>query len=122
MPTKKNLLTYVVGYLTFGGLGMAIVPDQFLDLFQSNQEYGDVMPRVVGMFMITLAAFIAMTIYFEDYKYYPFSIAARTFIVLVLFAVYFIDRDPFFLVINAIVLVGLIPSYVVLARERRAQT
>ena len=122
MPIKRILLLYVVGYLTFGGLGLAIAPDQFLDLFQSNQEYGDVMPRVVGMFMIVLAAFIGMVVYFEDYKYYPFSIAARTFIVVVLFVVYFIDRDPFFLVINAIVLVGLIPSYIVLIREKRAET
>ncbi len=120
MNVKRLLLLYLVGYLTLGGLGLALVPDLFLDLFQSNQEYGDVMPRVAGMFMLALAGLIGVIVYHEDYKYYPASVVVRTVIVVFLFFLYTIDEDPFFLLINLVVLVGLVPSYVVLARERRS--
>jgi hypothetical protein len=101
-----------------GGLGLAAVPDLFLKLFQSNQDYGDIMPRVVGMFMITLSGLIAAMLYFKDFKYYGFSIAVRTFIVLFLFVLYFLNSDPFFIVINIIVLIGLIPSYIIFVKDK----
>ena len=120
MNAKRTLLLYLSGYLLAGGIGLAFAPDFFLDLFGSNQEYGDVMPRVAGMFMMVLGGLIGVIVYHGDYKYYPITIGARTFIVIFLFVLYAIDRDPFFLVINVIVLVGLIPSYVVFVKERNA--
>jgi hypothetical protein len=76
------------------------------------------MPRVVGMFMITLSGLIAAMLYFKDFKYYGFSIAVRTFIVLFLFLLFFMNGDPFFIVINVIVLLGLLPSYVIFMKDR----
>ena len=122
MTAKRVLLIYLVTYLTAGGLGLAIAPDFALDLLQSNQDYGDVMPRVVGMFMVGLAGLVGMIVYHRDYKYYPYSVVIRTGIVLFLFWLYTFDQDPLFLVFNGIVLIGLIPSYVVLARERAMKT
>ena len=58
MNLKRISLTYVVTYLMIGGLGLAVVPDLFLKLFQSNQDYGDIMPRVAGMFMIALGGLL----------------------------------------------------------------
>jgi hypothetical protein len=101
-----------------GGLGLSIVPGLFLDLFQSNQDYGDIMPRVVGMFMIVLSGLIAAMLYFKDFKYYGFSIIARTFIVLFLFFLYLLNNDPFFILINVIVLIGLVPSYIIFIKEK----
>jgi hypothetical protein len=101
-----------------GGLGLAVVPDLFLKLFQSNQDYGNIMPRVVGMFMIVLSGLIAAMLYFKDYKYYGISIVVRTFIVLFLFFLYNLNCDPFFIVINVVVLIGLIPSYIILIKDR----
>ena len=112
---------YVAAYLAIGGLGLMFVPDQFLKLFQSNQEYGEAMPRMVGVIMLALSGLIARILQFEDYKYYGYSILARTIIVLMLFYVYTIDRDPFFLIINGIVLVGLIPSYVIALTSRKGK-
>jgi len=118
MNLKKLSLSYVVIYLMMGGLGLAIVPDVFLELTQSNQDYGDIMPRVVGMFMISLSGLIAAMLYFKDFKYYGFSIVVRTFIVLFLFLLLFMNNDPFFIVINIIVLIGLVPSYIVFLKDR----
>jgi hypothetical protein len=118
MNPKRVLLLYVSGYLVVGGLGLAFVPDFFLDVFQSDQDYGDVMPRVAGMFMLALGGLLGSMVYREDYTYYPASIVVRTLIVVFLLYLFTIDEDPFFLLINVIVLVGLVPSYVVFARER----
>ena len=119
MNLKRLLLGYLSGYLVFGGVGLAFVPDLALDLLQSDQDYGDVMPRVVGMFMVALGALIGLFVYNEDYTYYRFSVAARTGIVLFLIYLYTLDSDPMFIVLNVIVLVGLVPSYVVLVKELR---
>jgi hypothetical protein len=51
---KRISLTYVASYLLMGGAGFAFAPALTLRLFFSNGEYGDVMPRVVGMFMLAL--------------------------------------------------------------------
>lgn len=76
------------------------------------------MPRVVGMFMISLGVLIAAMLYFKDYKYYGFSIIVQTFIVLFLFFLFFINGDPFFIVINVIILIGLIPSYIIYIKDK----
>lgn len=118
MNPKRVLLGYLSGYLLVGGLGLAFVPGTALDLLQSDQDYGDVMPRVVGMFMVALGALVALFVARRDYTYYGFSIAARTGIVIFLGYLFTIDNDPLFVVFAAIVLAGLIPSYVVLWSER----
>lgn len=117
MNLKRLTLTYLTAYLVGGGLGLAIAPDFALELLQADQDYGDVMPRVVGMFMVALGSFIGLMVYRGDYSYYRFSIVARTGIVIFLFVLYSIDQDPLFLVFSAIVLVGLVPSYYVIATE-----
>ena len=120
MKLKQLTLSYLSGYLLGGGIALAIAPDFALDLLQSDQEYGDVMPRVVGMFMVALGSFIGLMVYRKDYSYYRFSIVARTGIVIFLTVLYTIDSDPLFLVLDAIVLVGLLPSYYVILNERES--
>lgn len=119
MTLKRITLTYLSAYLLLGGLGLALAPELALDLLQAEQDYGDVMPRVVGMFMVALGALIGLFVYNRDYTYYPYSIVARTGIVVFLFILYTIDQDPLFLVFNAIVLLGLLPSYFAYFSERR---
>ena len=122
MTLKRALLIYLAAYLFFGGLALALVPDTFLDLLQSNGEYGDIMPRVVGMFMVGLGGMIGLMVWWHDYTYYPYSVVIRTVFVIFLFVLYGMSDDPLFLVLNVIVLIGLVPSYFVIARERSAAT
>ena len=44
----------------------------------------------------------------QDYRYYFYTIVARSFIVLVMTFLYFKARNPLFLVLDAIVLIGLL--------------
>lgn len=107
---KRLTLIYLTGYLAVGGLGFLFAPDFTLSLLFSNGEYGDVMPRVVGMFMLVLSGLIGSFLRREDYSYYSTTIIARSFIVVTLTVFYFRSNDPLFLVLDAIVLLGLLPA------------
>ncbi len=120
MDLKKITLTYLVGYLMGGGICLLLIPDFFLKILQSNQDYGDIMPRFAGIFMLALGSLVGMILYYKDYKYYRFSVIIRTVIVLVLIGFYYFTTDPFFLVVNGIVLIGLLPSYYALLTSKKA--
>jgi len=102
---KKFTLIYLASYLFVGG-------------FMSTGTYGDVMPRVVGMFMLVLGFLITLFINNEDYKYYFPTIIARSFIVIFLTALYFNTKDPLFIILNFIVLIGLLPSIYIYTKDR----
>ena len=111
----RNLLQrltfiYLASYLLVGGLGLLVVPELTLRLLLSNGNYGDVMPRLVGVFMFALGGAVLEFVRASDYRYYRYAIIARIFIVAAMTALYFKARDPLFLVLDAIVLVGLLPS------------
>ena len=117
---QRLTLIYVVSYLLVGGLGLLVAPDLALRLLLSNGAYGDVMPRVVGMFMLALGGLVFQFVRARDYRYYRYAVFARSFIVGVLTALYFKTRDPLFLTLDAIVLAGLIPSIYVAAQMARS--
>lgn len=116
MPIKKLTLWYLVTYLFVGGVGLAFIPTLALKLLLSNGDYGEVMTRMVGMFMLVLCGLIAAIAVNRDYKYYPLTLVARTFIVIFMGVLFSQTDDPLFLVLIGIVLVGLIPGYVVQIR------
>src|SRR5262249_13652413 len=93
-----------------------------LRLLWSTGSSGDVMPRLVGVFMIALGGAILEFVRARDYRYYRYAITARIFIVVALTALYFKARDPLFLVLDAIVLVGLLPSIYVAVQPARPAT
>ena len=117
---QRLTLSYLAGYLLAGGLGFLVAPDVALRLLLSNGAYGDIMPRVVGMFMLALGSLILQFVRARDYRYYLYAVVARSFIILVLTALYFRARDPLFLVLDAIVLIGLLPSIYVVVQSARA--
>ncbi len=117
---QRLTFIYLSSYLLLGGLGLLVVPGLTLRLMLSNGTYGDVMPRLVGMFMLALGGLIFQLVRARDYRYYRYSALARSFIVVVLTALYFKAHDPLFLVLDAIVLAGLLPSIYVVAQMARA--
>jgi hypothetical protein len=76
-------------YLLVGGLGLLFVPELALRLLLSNGSYGDVMPRLVGVFMLALDGVILQFVRARDYRYYRYTIFARIFIFLAMTALYF---------------------------------
>jgi hypothetical protein len=119
-PMQRLTLIYLAAYLLIGGCGFLVAPALALRLLLSNGAYGDIMPRVVGLFMFVLGGVIVEFVRARDYRYYLYTIVARSFIVAVMTALYFKASDPLFLVLDAIVLIGLLPSIYVAAQSTRA--
>jgi uncharacterized protein YjeT (DUF2065 family) len=117
---QRLTLSYLAAYLLIGGLGLLLAPALALRLLLSSGAYGDIMPRVVGLFMVVLGGVILQFVRARDYRYYLYTIVARSFMVLVMTGLYFYSRDPLFLVLDAIVLIGLLPSIYVAAQSARA--
>jgi hypothetical protein len=113
---QRLTLVYLFSYLLLGGMGLLVAPDLTLRLLLSDGNYGETMPRVVGMFMLVLGGLIYQFVRVGDYRYYSYTIVARSFIVLIVTGLFFKTRDPLFLTLDAIVLVGLLPSIYVFAR------
>jgi hypothetical protein len=116
---QRLTFIYLASYLLAGGFGLLVVPELTLRLLLSNGSYDDVMPRLVGVFMVALGGAVLQFVRARDYRYYGYAIVARIFIVAALTALYFKARDPLFLVLDAIVLVGLLPSIYVAVRMAR---
>lgn len=55
---QRLTLIYVASYLVAGGVGLIAAPGMTLRLLLSTGTYGEVMPRVVGMFMLVLGGLI----------------------------------------------------------------
>lgn len=119
MKLKKLLLTYLASYLSLGGLGLLAAPELALKLLLSNGRYGDVMPRLAGMFMLLLGGMIWQFVRREDFSYFAYSLLARTFAVVAVVGMYFYSRDLLFITFTVIVLIGLLPSYYSLWRDSR---
>jgi hypothetical protein len=112
-------LIYLGTYLLIGGGSLLVAPDLALRLLLSNGTYGDIMPRLFGLFMFVLGGVIYQFVHARDYRYYFYTIVARSFIVVVMTALYFKARDPLLLVLDAIVLIGLLPSIYVAVQSAR---
>lgn len=115
---KTITFSYLAGYLLGGGFGLAFFPETTLWLFQSTGDYGDIMPRVVGMFMIMLGAVVASMLQRRDFAYYGRTILVRLFAVGFLAFLFVRSGDPLFAVFIVVVLIGLLPSMAVALRER----
>ena len=110
-------MTYLSGYLIGGGLGFAILPELTQSLMLSNVIYDEPMVRLCGLLMAMLGSLIGyLVLGLNDFRAYKFSIIARTVLVFFVLWMWFKFANPMFLVLEAIVLVGLIPSYYLLLK------
>src|SRR5262249_40710454 len=119
-PLQRLTFIYLASYLLVGGFGLLVVPELTLSLLLSNGSYGDVMPRLVGVFMIALGGAVLEVVRPRDFRYYRYAIIARIFIVGALPALYLRASDPLFLGLDPIALFGLLPSIYVAVLARPA--
>lgn len=118
MALKKLTWIYLASYLCLGGAGFALAPDLTLKLFLSDGDYGNIMPRMAGMFMVALGGLIAVMTCNNDFRYYSYSVFARTMMVAAIVWLYTITNDTLFPVIITVILIGLIPSWYLYLRQR----
>ena len=100
---KRITLGYLAGYQCY----CCLLQRPF------NDASGVVAPRADGMFLLVLNGSISFFVRIRDDICSVYWIVARTGVVLA--ALYCIAADPMLLARNAIILVGLLPSFYVLA-------
>ena len=98
---------YLLGYLTFGGLGLLAAPSVVMPMMLSNNHYGEVMPRLAGSLMLALAIIVLQIIRLRAEILYPTTLIVRGYLSVCLVGFYLAFRDPLFLVILGIVALGM---------------
>ena len=96
--TRKSLY-YLAGYLLTGGFALLIFPAETLRILLSNGDYGDIFPRLAGMFMSGLGLTFAGIILAQAEVLYPATLMVRSYFTVCLLVFYGMSRDPLFLVI-----------------------
>jgi uncharacterized protein YjeT (DUF2065 family) len=99
-------LYYLAGYLLPAGLLLLTVPEFARKLLLSNRDYDDAPFRLVGVLLIALGLIVVQIIRHRLEVLYTTTLVARVLISLTLIAIYIETKDPFFLVILVVVLIG----------------
>lgn len=108
MKTTRISLYYLATYLWLGGLALIFAPDLSADLMLSNGDYSPIMLRALGMFMIGLGIIVAQVIRRRIMELYGTTLMVRLFFLFCLMTFYLFTRDPFFLALFTIVVIGVI--------------
>jgi hypothetical protein len=118
---RTNLsLIYVVAYLLAAGLFLLATPRLALKLLLSTADYGVILPRLTGLLLIGLAMFVLQIIRYRVVALYATTLAVRVVFCGGFIALYVLSRDPLFLVLLAVVGLGVLAtsaSYILDSRE-----
>ena len=121
MNKTRLSLYYPATYLTVAGVLLLVAPQFSMRLLFSNGDYDDVFPRVAGMMILGLGLIVIQVIRLRQEQLYSTLWAIRLLFCLGWLGFYFYTRDPYFLVLLAIVGVGFIWTGINLLQERRGQ-
>jgi uncharacterized protein YjeT (DUF2065 family) len=97
-------LYYLFSYLIAAGIALVFVPQFALRLLFSNGNYGDVMPRLLGVVLFALGIFVLQLVRHRVEVLYPTTLAVRAVILAVLLGLYLGSGDPLF--ISLLIIVG----------------
>ena len=108
MTRTRVSLFYLAGYLIPAGLLLLLAPTFSTRLLLSNGNYGEVFPRPAGMLLIGLGLLVVQIIRLRLDQLYTTTVVIRLFFIVCLVVFYAMSGDPFFLVLVAIVGLGVI--------------
>jgi hypothetical protein len=108
MKLTRLSLLYLITYLTIGGVLLMAVPEFALKIFLSNGNYSQVILRVLGLFLLSLAMVIAGIYYYQAKALYPVTVLVRIFILTTLLFFYYFTKDNMFLVLSGLVGLGIV--------------
>ena len=113
-------LYYLATYLLFAGVALVLAPRFALTLLLTNADYGDVMPRLVGVVLFALGVVIVQIIRHDLEVLYPTTLAVRAVILVVLLSLYAYSGDPLFVVLVGIVGLGVVLTGTSYLLDRRS--
>ena len=117
MRTRVSLV-FVASYLLLTGLGLLVAPRATLQLLGSSVDYGAVMPRWVGMLSVALAAVVGQVLRHRLIVLYPLEFLMPGAMLFGFVALFIQSGDRMFLVIAAVVSVGVATTGVSLWLDR----
>ena len=118
MTRTRLSLYYLCSYLLIGGFVLLFFPAEGLKLLLSNGDYGDIFPRVAGMFLAGLGITVLGIILTRSEALYPATLGVRAFFLAGFVVFYWLTRDPLFLVLFAIVGLGFVLTSTSYLRDR----
>lgn len=119
MRRTRASLWYVAGYLLFAGIALLFAPQLALTLLLSSGSYGDVLPRLTGVVLFALGVVVAQIVRHDLQVLYPTTLLVRGFILVSLAGLYAYSSDALFLVLIAIVGLGVILTGTAYLLDRR---
>lgn len=124
MHKTRLSLFYLVGYLIPSGLFLLLVPQFALNLLFSNRaaEYGDIFPRLTGILALALGLVIVQIIRLRIEALYTTTLLVRAVLLVCIAGLYLYARDPFFLVLMAIIGFGVLFTLGSYLSDRRSQS
>jgi len=99
---------YLATYLLGAGVALALGPSVALKLLFSNGNYGDVMPRLLGVVLLALGLIIVQIIRHRVEALYLTTLGVRVVIIVGLVALFVDSRDPLFISLTVVVGIGMI--------------
>ena len=120
MTRTRFSLYYLAGYLVAAGVALIATGQFAMRLLLSNGEYGEALPRLLGVVLLALGILIAQIIRYRLEMLYPTTLVVRGLILAVLAGVYASSRDPFFLVLIGVVGLGVVLTGASYLSERSA--
>ncbi len=110
---RTNLsLIYVAGYLLAAGVFLLLAPRLALRLLLSTGDYGEILPRLVGVLLLGLGILVVQIIRYRVTALYTTTLAVRAIFCVGFVVLYLLSRDPLFLVLLAVVAIGMLGTSV----------
>jgi len=117
---RTNLsLYYLAGYLIPAGALLLLVPDFATKLLLSNRSYDDAPFRLAGILLIGLGILVIQIIRHRLEVLYPTTVVVRLLISATLIGPFLETRDPFFLVVLTVVVIGIVLTATSYVLDRR---
>lgn len=107
-PKTRLSLYYLATYLAITGLALLFAPQFSLKLLLSNGHYDNTFVQFTGAFMIAISMLVTQIIHHSVEVLYPTTLFVRAFFIAVILYLYFQTHDPLFLVVLAVVSLGVI--------------
>jgi uncharacterized protein YjeT (DUF2065 family) len=117
---RTNLsLIYVAAYLLAAGIFLLLAPRLALQLLLSTGDYGEILPRLVGLLLLGLGILVVQIVRHRVSALYATTLAVRGLFCLGFVVLYALSRDPLFLVLLAVVGIGVVATSVSYVLDRR---
>ena len=117
---RTNLsLIYVASYLLGSGIFLLIAPRLALQLLLSTGDYGPILPRLAGLLLLGLGILVVQIIRYRVSALYLTTLGVRALFCVGFVVLYALSGDPLFLVLLAVVGIGMLATSVSYVLDRR---